>query len=45
MAAHTFEEPDGLRAVGNVAVEIVVSDTGCGIQRQFLLFMSFLAHD
>jgi len=33
VTAHTFEEPDGLRALGNVAVEIVVSDTGCGIQR------------
>ncbi|OCH91099.1 hypothetical protein OBBRIDRAFT_812319 [Obba rivulosa] len=26
-----FEEPTGLRAAQNVAVEIVVSDTGCGI--------------
>lgn len=26
-----FDEPDGLRNVGNVAVEIIVSDTGCGI--------------
>ena len=26
-----FEEPEGLRNSGNVAVEIVVSDTGCGI--------------
>ena len=26
-----FEEPEGLRNVGNVAVEIIVSDTGCGI--------------
>lgn len=27
----TFEEPEGLRNAENVAVEIVVSDTGCGI--------------
>jgi signal transduction histidine kinase len=26
-----FEEPEGLRNVNNIAVEIVVSDTGCGI--------------
>lgn len=29
--AHVFDEPDGLRAEGHVAIEIVVSDTGCGI--------------
>ena len=28
---HTFDEPDDLRSPGTVAVEIVVSDTGCGI--------------
>lgn len=28
---HAFEEPTGLRSPGNVAVEIVVADTGCGI--------------
>ncbi|KIP01296.1 hypothetical protein PHLGIDRAFT_507654 [Phlebiopsis gigantea 11061_1 CR5-6] len=26
-----FEEPEGLRSSGNIAIEIVVSDTGCGI--------------
>ena len=26
-----FEEPEGLRREGSIAVEIVVSDTGCGI--------------
>lgn len=26
-----FEEPEGLRNSGNIAIEIVVSDTGCGI--------------
>lgn len=31
MTAHVFDEPDGLRAEGHVAIEIVVSDTGCGI--------------
>lgn len=31
VTAHVFDEPDGLRAEGHVAVEIVVSDTGCGI--------------
>ncbi|KIM30117.1 hypothetical protein M408DRAFT_15706 [Serendipita vermifera MAFF 305830] len=36
VTAHTFEEPDGLRALGNVAVEIIVSDTGCGIQPEKL---------
>ncbi|KAG8809948.1 Light-sensor Protein kinase, partial [Serendipita sp. 399] len=36
VTAHTFEEPEGLRPVGNVAVEIVVSDTGCGIQPEKL---------
>jgi signal transduction histidine kinase len=34
VTAHTFEEPEGLRAAGSVAVEIVISDTGIGIQRQ-----------
>lgn len=33
VTAHTFEEPAGLREIGNVAVEVVVSDTGCGIPR------------
>jgi signal transduction histidine kinase len=37
VTAHTFEEPDGLRPLGNVAVEIVVSDTGCGIHRELAL--------
>ncbi|CAG7853027.1 SubName: Full=Related to phytochrome {ECO:0000313/EMBL:CCA70880.1} [Serendipita indica DSM 11827] len=36
VTAHTFEEPDGLRHAGNVAVEIIVSDTGCGIQPEKL---------
>jgi signal transduction histidine kinase len=31
VTAHVFDEPDGLRAEGHVAVGIVVSDTGCGI--------------
>jgi len=31
VTAHVFNEPDGLRAEGHVAIEIVVSDTGCGI--------------
>lgn len=31
VTAHVFDEPDGLRAEGHVAIEIVVSDTGCGI--------------
>lgn len=28
----TFEEPEGLRSSKQTAVEIVVSDTGCGIE-------------
>lgn len=31
VTAHVFDEPDGLRAEECVAIEIVVSDTGCGI--------------
>jgi signal transduction histidine kinase len=31
MPAHIFDEPDGLRAEGHLAIGIVVSDTGCGI--------------
>lgn len=31
VTAHVFDEPYGLRAEGYVAIEIVVSDTGCGI--------------
>ena len=31
-----FEEPTGLRHGGDVAVEIVVSDTGCGIPTEKL---------
>jgi len=31
VTAHVFDEPDGLRAEGHVAIEIVVCDTGCGI--------------
>ncbi len=31
VSAYVFDEPDGLRAEGHVAIEIVVSDTGCGI--------------
>lgn len=31
MQCRAFDEPDGLRNAGNVAVEIIVSDTGCGI--------------
>ncbi|GBE85224.1 histidine kinase [Sparassis crispa] len=33
---HVFEEPVGLRSDDNVAVEIVVSDTGCGIPSEKL---------
>ncbi|EMD39682.1 histidine kinase [Gelatoporia subvermispora B] len=33
---HTFEEPTGLRTAQNVAVEIIVSDTGCGIPSEKL---------
>ncbi|KAG8853487.1 Light-sensor Protein kinase [Serendipita sp. 411] len=36
VTAHIFDEPEGLRPAGNVAVEIVVSDTGCGIQPEKL---------
>jgi len=28
--SHVFDEQDGLRAEGHVAIESVVSDTGCG---------------
>lgn len=31
-----FDEPSGLRSLGDVAVEIVVSDTGCGIPTEKL---------
>jgi len=31
-----FEEPDGLRSSRQTAVEIVVSDTGCGIDDEKL---------
>ena len=31
-----FDEPTGLRNLGDVAVEIVVSDTGCGIPTEKL---------
>ncbi|OBZ71696.1 Histidine protein kinase 1 [Grifola frondosa] len=31
VACHAFEEPVGLRTEGNIAVEIVVADSGCGI--------------
>ncbi|KZT12155.1 uncharacterized protein LAESUDRAFT_720129 [Laetiporus sulphureus 93-53] len=33
---HTYDEPVGLRDAQNVAVEIVVSDTGCGIPAEKL---------
>ncbi|KZT67110.1 histidine kinase [Daedalea quercina L-15889] len=33
---HAFEEPVGLRDAHNVAVEIIVSDTGCGITAEKL---------
>lgn len=36
VTAHVFNEPDGLRAEGHVAIEIVVSDTGCGIPSEKL---------
>ncbi|KAF9561324.1 hypothetical protein CPC08DRAFT_635599 [Agrocybe pediades] len=31
VACRTFEEPEGLRSMNQTAVEICVSDTGCGI--------------
>jgi len=31
VTAHVFDELDGPRAEGHVVVEIVISDTGCGI--------------
>ncbi|KAH9924618.1 uncharacterized protein BXZ73DRAFT_79180 [Epithele typhae] len=33
---HYFEEPTGLRHSGDIAVEIVVADTGCGIPTEKL---------
>ena len=36
MECHAFEEPAGLRDAHNVAVEIIVSDTGCGITAEKL---------
>jgi signal transduction histidine kinase len=33
---HTFGEPEGLRGPKQTAVEIVVSDTGCGIPNEKL---------
>lgn len=33
---HAFEEPAGLREAHNIAVEIIVSDTGCGITAEKL---------
>ena len=31
VTAHIFDEQDGLYAEGHATIEIVVSDTGCGI--------------
>ena len=31
VTVHVFDEPDGLRDEGHVAIEIIVSDTGYGI--------------
>jgi len=31
VTAHIFDEQDGLYAEGHAIIEIVVSDTGCGI--------------
>jgi len=43
VTAHVFGEPDGLCAEGDAAIEIVVSDTGCGIPHERLesLFREF----
>lgn len=32
ITCQAFEEPQGLRNPGQIAVEIIVADTGCGIQ-------------
>jgi len=31
VTAHVFDKPGGRRAEGHVVVEVVISDTGCGI--------------
>jgi signal transduction histidine kinase len=43
VVCRAFDEPHGLRDASGIAVEIIVSDTGCGISSQKLesIFLEF----